>query len=139
MGDIEHDSLSDGPNFKLCNGDENVFQYFNIGDGLQYEGEKKALKNKFIEKYQPVNTNQSGWVRIRFIVNCKGETSRFRVIGADPDYQTMDFDKRITNQLMDITKGLEGWKILSLRENPIDYYQYLIFKMDNGKIVEILP
>ena len=139
VGDIEHDSLSDGSYFTLCNGDENVFQYFNIGEGLQYDGEKKAIKNIFNEKYRPVETIQSGWVRIRFIVNCEGKTSRFRLIGSNLDYQEIDFDKRITTQLLDITKGLQGWKILSLQENPIDYYQYLIFKMDKGKIVEILP
>ena len=139
VGDIEHDSLTDGTNFELCNGDENVFQYFNIGEGLQYDGEKKAIRNIFSEKYKPVKINQSGWVRIRFIVNCKGKTNRFRIIGSDTNYQVMKFDNSITNQLLDITKGLEGWKILMRQENPIDYYQYLIFKIDKGQIVDILP
>ena len=139
VGDIEHDSQVDTTAFKLCNGDKKVLQYFNFGVGLQYNGEKKAIKDQFFDNYKPVDTNQSGWIRIRFIVNCEGETGRFRVIGADMNYQQLDFDMRITNQLMAITKRLQDWRVLSLEQDPLDYYQYLIFKIDKGKIVEILP
>jgi len=40
---------------------------------------------------------------------------------------------------MRITKSLSGWKILPNDEAPTDYYQYLIFKIKNGEIIEIMP
>lgn len=139
VGDIKYDSQKDSPEFTLCNGEEKVFQYFNFGAGLQFKGEKKAIKQQFLDKFQPIKTTQSGWIRIRFIVNCEGKTGRFRIISSDLNYKQMDFDKGIIEQLLVITKGLKDWSILSFEKDPLDYYQYLLFKIDNGKIVEILP
>lgn len=78
-------------------------------------------------------------IRIRFIVNCEGKTGRFRVIGMNKNYQEKTFDKAITDQLLEITQHLDGWQLLPNAEEPRDYYQYLLFKMNKGTIVEILP
>jgi len=139
VGDIEFDSTLDDPNFELCHGDSSVNQYFNFGQGLQYEGEKKSIIDEFISKYQSVLSDDSGLVRIRFIVNCKGETDRFRILAIDNDFSEKEFDTRITNQLLRITKELNGWRILPNSEEARDYYQYLIIKIEAGNIVEILP
>ena len=57
----------------------------------------------------------------------------------DNTYEQKEFDERITNQLLAITKELDGWKILPNTQEARDYYQYLIFKIDEGNILEILP
>ena len=141
MGDIESDSTLDNPKFKTCNGDENAFQYFNTGEGLRYKGEKTALVSKIYNSYRPVKNseNQSGYFRIRFMVNCNGETGRFRILSSDFDYQDKRFDEAITKQLLSIVKSLDGWQIMTKNEKSLDYYQYLIFKLENGRIIEILP
>lgn len=115
-------------------------QYFNFSQGLQYEGEKWAILKAFEENYQPpVDNQQSGWIRIRFIVNCKGETGWFRLISANKNFETQTFDQAVTEQLLSITKSLKGWKLMPDEIRPKDYYQYLLFKIENGKIIEILP
>ncbi len=139
VGDITFDAALDDPAFELCRGELRVKQYFNFSQGLQYEGEKRAIVKVFQQQYQSIENDQSGWIRIRFIVNCKGETDRFRLMGADQNYDPMNFDKRITEQLLAITRSLNGWKILPNEEKPWDYYQYLIFKIENGQLKEILP
>lgn len=139
VGDAEFDPEMDAGDFQLCGSEKLVQQYFYFGQGLQYEGEKTALRKRFKEAYLPVETAQSGWVRIRFIVNCQGQTGRFRMIGSDLDYQEQIFDKRIIDQLLKITQSLEGWAVLSKSGKPRDYYQYLIFKINNGDITDILP
>jgi len=139
IGDIEFDSTLDNPDFELCHGESSVNQYFNFEQGLQYEGEKKSIIDEFDNKYQPIQSNESGLIRIRFIVNCKGETDRFRILTMDKYFDEKEFDPRIINQLLRITKGLNGWKILPNTEEARDYYQYLIFKIEAGNIVEILP
>jgi hypothetical protein len=55
------------------------------------------------------------------------------------NYEEKVFDKSITEQLMSISKYLKGWKGKKYREKEIDYYQYLIFKIENGQLKEILP
>ncbi|MCZ4408995.1 hypothetical protein O3Q51_09260 [Cryomorphaceae bacterium 1068] len=139
VGDIEGDTLLDDPEFKLCNDEVFLKQYFNFSQGLQYEGEMLKIKEQFELAYVPVEAQESGWVRIRFVVNCRGESGRFRMICSDENYESREFDARITDQLMSITKSLDGWKPLPDSDNPDEYYQYLIFKIENGDIIEILP
>ena len=139
VGDSEFDPEKDDPNFKLCFSENQVRQYFNFGRGLQYEGEKKALVEHFFKQYKPVDTDQSGLIRVRFIVNCKGETGRFRLIEADENYQKTKFDERITQQLLTLTKSLKGWKPQADEYAERDFYQYLVFKIKNGDLIEMMP
>ena len=140
IGDIGYDAKLDNPNFIPCNGDDKILQYFNKGKGLEYKGGKKEIEGVFEKKYTDVEVDESGLIRIRFIVNCKGETGRFRVIQMNENYEQFTFDNRITNQLLILTKGLDGWKIKEDgRGSKIDYYQYLIFKIEKGNLIEILP
>ena len=139
VGDSEFNAAQDDPQFEVCNGDENIRQYFNFSKGLQYRGEKPELVQHFMEAYKAPESNQSGWIRIRFVVNCKGETGRFRVMGANKNYEPMDFDQAITGQLLDLTRALANWGLQPDETNPGDYYQYLIFKIEAGRLIEILP
>ncbi len=137
--DIEHDELVDGAEFQLCHDELYTRQYFNFLNGLQYEGERPAIYREFETNYKQVAVDQSGFVRIRFVVNCNGDTGRFRIIMADENYEGMEFDERIIDQLVDITKSLDGWLPQAIDEKYLDYYQYLLFKIEKGAIVEILP
>lgn len=139
IGDIEFDPKTDNSNFKLCF-DKYVFQYFNDSNGLQYEGEKVALDKTFFGNYIDQNLfGESGLIRIRFIVNCKGETDRYRILEMDENYNQKKFNENITTQLLQITKSLKGWKPKIIENENIDYYQYLIFKVKDGNLIEILP
>ena len=134
IGEIDFKKNIDDTNFILCDSTK-VKQYYTGGYGFLYDGEKFELNKIFFEKYKNVNIkNQSGLIRIQFIVNCNGETDQFRLISIDENYKEKKFDKKITSQLLMITKELKGW----IPKN-IDYYQYLIFKIENGKLIEILP
>lgn len=139
IGDIEFDPKLDNPAFHLCKPDY-VYQYFNNSGGIEYGGEKIAIDKIFEKNYNSkIAKKESGLIRIRFIVNCEGKTDRFRVLGADENYQEKEFDKSITDQLLTITKSLDGWKVKYYNDSIMDYYQYLIFKMKDGKILKILP
>lgn len=140
VGDIEKDTLNDISNFKVCNGDEQILQYFNLGEGPVYNGEKSTILNTFKSNFKPLTDNdQNGFIRIRFVVNCEGKADRFRVLQSDYSYQEIEFDKKIVTQLTSIAKGIPNWQILYRDEVPVDYYMYLIFKITNGEIIEILP
>lgn len=139
VGDIEFNKETDKENFTLCN-EERIYQYFNNSGGFEYEGEKLAIEKVFASEYKPeVIQNETGLIRIHFVVNCKGETDRFRLIAMDDDYNEKEFATSITAQLMRITKSLNGWKRKERNGQAMDYYQYLTFKMEDGLIKEILP
>ena len=138
--DIIPDSLLDDPTFKICNNEDQVIQYFNNSNGMEYDGDKPALTDIFQKQYKPVVSNgQTGLIRIRFIVNCNGEAGRFRVLCSDLNYLPLKFDSKITDQLLAITKSLKGWKPKLWKEMKVDYYQYLIFKIKDGNLIAILP
>lgn len=141
VGDIERDSILDNPNFKLCNNQKHLFQYFNTGEGFKYEGEKPELISKIKSEYKPHTSvaNQTGYIRIRFIINCKGDAGIYRVLSSDANYEPMEFDKELVGQLIEVVKKLDGWQTITKNDNPLDYYMYLIFKIEKGQIIEILP
>ncbi|MBK9270284.1 MAG: hypothetical protein IPM48_01690 [Saprospiraceae bacterium] len=139
VGDILFDSLLDNKEFFLCN-EKDIMQYHNNEKGLEYKDEKWAILQEFEKKYHhEIDSSQNGLIRVRFVVNCKGQTDRFRIIGMDEYYQAKTFNTQITNQLLDICKNLDGWLPKKLEDVEMDYYQYLIFKIVNGQLTEIMP
>lgn len=136
--DIVPDSLQDDFTFKLCNTNEQIIQYFNNGKGVEYNGGKAAIDSLFFGKYQQVSTRKSGLIRIRFVVNCMGETGRFRLLGADFDYQPTEFPSSVTSQLIQITKSMNGWQPKLWKNTKIDFYQNLIFRIEQGQLTNII-
>lgn len=139
VGDIAYDASIDDENFKVC--DENrIAQYYNFGQGLQYEGEKLRLNQHFLTGYKPqVADDASGFITIRFIVNCHGQTGRFRMVGMDNEYNEKSFDEDIATQLLELTRQLNGWIVPQHDGQNFDYYQYLTFKIEKGELIEIMP
>jgi hypothetical protein len=139
IGNIAFDEKKDKKDFSLCD-EQHIFQYFNDSKGFQYKGEKFVIEEEFQKQYNSENVKkESGWIRIRFVVNCNGESDRFRILTANYDYEPTEIDKNITSQLLNITKSLNGWIPKAISGKKIDYYQYLIFRIKDGKIDEILP
>jgi len=138
VGDIEKDSHLDSKDFKPCT-DGQVYQYYNFGNNIQYKGEKRALINTFKREFKNQSADINGYVTIRFIVNCMGETGRFRVKTLDGDYKPIDMNKSLVDQLLSITKNLDGWLPGASGDLHYDYYQYLTFKITEGQIKSILP
>lgn len=138
VGDIAFDSNTDDKKFKVCN-ENNIIQYYSL-NGIQYAGEKVKIVEHFKEKFQGENfKSESGYVTIRFIVNCEGKSDRFRVQEFDWDYQAKKFSKDLIKQLLELTKQLDGWMVPEYKNKKRDYYQYLTFKIVDGQINEILP
>lgn len=138
VGEIFPDHNLDESDFTICHDQRQIVQYYAFSEKT-YEGEKAAIDEHFQSQYKKVDSPDSGLIRIRFIVNCKGESGRFRLMGMDNDYQPKQFSEAITSQLMSLTKSLKGWKAMKGQAQTRDYYQYLIFKIEKGQIIEIMP
>ncbi|HEY0741005.1 MAG TPA: hypothetical protein VGD40_06055 [Chryseosolibacter sp.] len=139
VGDITFNAGEDDPVFKVCNEDQ-VAQYYNFGKGVNYKGEKLKIVDHFQHGFRPsTKSDESGFITIRFIVNCHGETGRFRWQEMDENFNEKVFDEDIRGQLLDLTRQLDGWGISQYEGKAYDYYQYLTFKIESGKLVEIMP
>jgi len=141
LEDIRYNKSLDKSNFKICNGEENVKQYFNLGDNIEIEGDKPYINSHFTNGFNSEKMpKESGLIRIRFIVNCEGQTDRFRLLESDLQYGSKKFNRKISDTVMALSKSLTGWKQkINSEGNPADYYQYLVFRIVNGEIIKILP
>ncbi|MCA4895297.1 MAG: hypothetical protein ING84_09865 [Cytophagales bacterium] len=138
VGDTAFDEKIDDPNFKVCTTGR-IPQYYEFGKSLQFKGEKPAIDKHFEILKQNESTAESGYITIRFIVNCEGKTGRYRIEEMSNDYQPMSFDKNLVEKILTLTKELSGWIVGGNPEQPVDYYQYLTFKIEGGKLIEIMP
>src|ERR1700760_3299582 len=96
VGDLKFDPKTDDPNFQICF-PEYINQYY--GMGTSYKGGKKEIRRYFMShfKYDPAFSSINGYITIRFIINCKGQTGWFRIKQIDQYYQPANFNKRMAD------------------------------------------
>jgi len=138
VGHITFDESLDDPNFHLCD-TLNLFQYYNTDS--HFKDNKDKISHYFLQLYKPVTDipQQCGYLTVKFIINCNGVTGRFRVFEMDSSYRSFAFDKRISDQLLNLTKALKGWKPAFYEGKVYDSYQYITFRLRDGKIIRINP
>lgn len=134
--------------FFSCSNSSNEFELCGLGilrpyyyPQLNYEGEFYAIKEAYKEKYREViSLNNTGIIKIRFHVNCQGETGNFLVETYSLDYEPYTLDVQISDQLLKITQGLNGW-IAAIDEDgeTVNSHKFLSFRVVDGKIINILP
>lgn len=141
VGEIFHDPRRDHHSFKICGKQDQIVQYYAFSE-KPYKGERSALIEYFKKGYHKNKLevrNESGLIRIRFIVNCKGNAGRFRILAMSSAYQPKEFSSPLTMELLNLTKEFNRWNLMSANGIYRDYYLYLIFKIKNGQLVDILP
>lgn len=109
--------------------------------GLDYKGGIFAIKEKYKKEYITVKKGQnSGIVKIRFDVNCKGETGNFEFETYNLNYESTTLNDSIVNQTVLIAKKLNNW-IPGTNDNneKINSFKFLAIKIIDGEIKEILP
>jgi hypothetical protein len=136
VGDIAFDEKTDDPKFQFCNPGF-VLQAYEVRDSHN-ESRKwisLQLKEKFI--YQEKWIGQTGFITVRFAVNCFGLTDRFRVMGVTGNLKTFEFPNDLNRHLTKIVKEIR-WPVENHRLKSVDYYQDVTFKIINGELKEVL-
>jgi hypothetical protein len=73
------------------------------------------------------------------VVNCKGLAGRYQIVENDLDLKPKQLNQDLVQHLFTITQELKDWKQLVWEKEPRDYYMYITYKLQDGKIIEILP
>lgn len=140
VGDIEFDDKLDDPDFKKCSPEERMsLQYYHGEKQFNYKGEKLAIIEKLEKEKISSETMMNGYITVRFLVNCEGKTGLFRVQQMDADLKESVQDKILAEKLLRFTKSLNGWIPKDIKGLKAGYYQYLTYKIENGKVSEVLP
>lgn len=138
VGDIEVDAEKDDLTFVTCN-PNNIYQYYGVK--TTYKGEAPAIRDHFFQqlRYTTEAPADNGYVTIRFVVNCKGQTGWFRVMQVNKNYERTVFNRDLVKQLAQLTRELKDWIPGQLGSTTVDSYYYLNFKIKEGKVIDITP
>lgn len=106
--------------------------------------ERLYFVRKAFGAYKPAALpGQSGLLRVRFQVNCRGEAGRFELLELDETYQKCLFDRRISDQVLAICRRSlsTGWLPGKDGQDttPNDYVQFITLRLKDGAITEIFP
>lgn len=140
VGAIEYSDSLDDAAFQVCD-EQRVFQYYNFSQGPQYLGGKRS----FVRQFElPLDTAtrtalQSGYIIVRFIVNCHGEAGRYRIQQMNFQYTEMQFEDALLDAVVKKLKSINQWPVNYWEDTPTDYYTYVTFKILDGRVIEILP
>lgn len=139
VGDIPYDPTLDDSTFSLCKPGY-VAEYYSVSGG--YRGGRKKLLHLLKElklDRAASSSPSSGYITIRFLVNCQGKTDRFRMLQVDEGYSATSFPADLINAVLLFTKNLTDWLPGKHEKESYDYFQYLTFKISDGIPVDILP
>ena len=134
VGDIAFDPAQDDPSFKLCSEPNNIY-----GRGaivLDSGNAFDILQEQFV--FSSEYSEFSGFIMIRFIMNCNGETGRFRTYPMNFDFSPNHGPSSLINQILDLVTDLKGWRHRHAEHQDQDCTKYINFKIQNGKIDAII-
>ncbi len=136
LGDIFFNPKTDNSDFKLCDSTKIIHRR----NALTYPGGKKAINETLKKSFlpNPKYDSFSGYITIRFLLNCSFEKDRFRPQSMDFDFSLKPAPPELIEHLITIIKPLNEWGHRFPEDKNSDCSKYLNFKIVNGKIESIL-
>ncbi|WP_298423947.1 hypothetical protein [uncultured Kordia sp.] len=133
IGDTPFDPKLDDVNFKFCD-TTNVLHH---RGRISYTGGTPAMEKELIEIYkkQPEFESFTGYFFVRFAVNCKNESGRFRWQIVDEDFKETTCIASLKKEIITNVKNLEYWNHPIYKGESHDGYTFLIIKIKNGNIL----
>jgi hypothetical protein len=125
--------------------------YSNCFDGYQgeyYFGDDVTFNNgnnyiiKYVNENIPNNEINSGYLIVHFNINCSGKVGKFGLIQMNREFKATSFTKEIVNHVINKVSELEDFPASNSQLEWLDYkdvHSFLMFKLDNGKIVDVCP
>jgi hypothetical protein len=123
--------------FEVCNEDF-IVQYYNPQSATYSQG-KNGLRKFIMSHYKNENYTDSGYLNIRFVINCKGQAGRYVIHENNLDLEPTSFNKGLVDQLFNLTTELKDWNPNFTHDAFRDSYMYISYRIEHGNITEILP
>ena len=136
IGGILYDHQTDNREFQLCDSTKVTTSR----SALTLNGSSNNVSTACLDVFEFVESFESfsGFITIRFMVNCHNEADRFRISTMDWDFSLKECPAELKNHLLEIVKSLKGWEHSS-RVNPnLDVAKFINFKIINGRLENVL-
>lgn len=136
IGYIDADTTLLSEGFGTCG--DYIFDYYNPERALYRDG-KNGLRKFILDNFNTNDYTDSGYLNIRFVINCKGETGRYVLHENDLNLIPKRFNPKLKERLFKLTTELKNWHPNVINGNKVDSYMYLSYRIEDGKITEIIP
>ena len=113
--------------------------YYSVGG--KYPRASATLLNDFKAFTGKKRYPGSGYITFRFVIDTTGNMlKKVQVIQTDEYYKDHYFDKALVDELFAYLKTLHEWKTPVLPNGArLPYRAVMTFKIDNGKVINIIP
>ena len=136
VGDIPFDAKKDNPKFKVCNP-----QWVLQGYQLKTKMDETPLlvSREYKTQFQTKDEwkNESGLIRVRFLVNCQGQADRFRLLELDFDLKEKKFSESLSAHVLNIAQSIQ-WPSRRANQQTADYYHHFSIRIVDGQLVDII-
>ena len=102
-----------------------------------YKGSKYQFKKHILKNYTSELFDDNGYLVLRFYINHKGEVFLHETIELDHAYEAFDLNDSLVDKLTALSFRKENWNPFG--DNKSNYYMHLTYRIENGKITEIIP
>jgi len=136
VGYIGATTASYTTDFSLCDTGRLIGYYHSAAPGI-YRGDKYAFKQRLQKKYRNNDYQDSGYLNLRFYINCHGEIGYLESNELDEDLERTDHTDELVEQIIQVVMRQDNWELFG--DSNANYYMYLNFKIKDGDIVEVLP
>ncbi|CAM3251578.1 hypothetical protein [Aequorivita lipolytica] len=138
IGYINPETSEFSEGFELCDSSLKPFGYYHSARGI-FNGEKYQFRKTISEKYTNNGYTDSGFVNVRFLLNCNGKVGNVEINELNTDYEKTDLNDELVDQLVTLSIAKQNWIPKEIEGKTYDSYMYLIFKIEDGEVLEILP
>lgn len=121
--------------FKRCNSSLPIGSYSSARN--IFAGDKASFVHQIKSEFNTNDFGDNGILNLRFIISCKGDVGDVETNELDFDFNKKNLSKGLVDRLKKLSFKKENWNY-EQKENT-DYYMYLIYRIENGKVVEVLP
>lgn len=138
IGYIKFDPKIDNVNFFLCD-EYNIMEYYQVNP--VYNEGLKSINEYFIPHINYANNlcEEDGYLTVRFVINCKGKTDRYRATFVNTEYLKSSKNKELKKYIVNKIKKMSDWTSGNYEGKDFDSYYHINFKISDCKISEIYP
>lgn len=133
---IPYNIKPDNPNYIICDST-------NIRSGrnrLQYIGGSNQLKQDIIASYsfKPAYQSFNGYIVVRFLVNCKDQSGRYRAQSLHLDFSPVTAPSDLLASTLALVQSLDNWTKSPTKDSKSEYSKFINIKFSHGQIQHVL-